>query len=118
MATGMSRTTERATSARSPGGRGSRHALTNTPGVSLLPVFTFGPDGNFYVVDGNGNRIVRFYGPSSATPGLPMGAAPYPFISQGGVEDINFGPDGNIYLVVQFGSLREIRRYDAVNGAF
>jgi hypothetical protein len=102
----------------SPDGVDLGLALVNTPNISLLPVFTFGPDGNFYVVDGNGNRIVRFCGPGSATPGQPMGSAPYTFIAQGGVQDINFGPDGNIYLAIQNGSLREVRRYNAVTGSF
>jgi len=90
----------------------------STASLSLVAHFAIGPDGNFYVVDGNGGRVVRFHGPASATPGAPIGAAPHTFISQNGIEDINFGPDGNLYLVVQTSALREVRRYSATTGEF
>ncbi|WP_294231262.1 SdrD B-like domain-containing protein [Prosthecobacter sp.] len=90
----------------------------STASVSLIAQFTIGPDGNFYVVDVNGGRIVRFQGPTGTTPGAPIGTAPYTFISQTGIEDLNFGPDGNLYLVVQTSVLREVRRYNATTGEF
>ncbi|MCW0220377.1 MAG: hypothetical protein OJI67_18770, partial [Prosthecobacter sp.] len=84
---------------------------------TTIQQFTIGADGNFYVVDVNTNRVVRFYGPLSSTPGQPIGdAAPYTFISQAGIEDMNVGPDGNLYLVIQTGSTREVRRYSSVTG--
>ncbi|MBK8092605.1 MAG: putative Ig domain-containing protein [Verrucomicrobiaceae bacterium] len=85
-------------------------------GVSWISCFAFGPDGNYYVVDSNGQRVVRFQGPGGPTPGAPMGAAPYTFISQAGITDLNFGPDGNIYLVIESGTTREIRRHSASTG--
>lgn len=51
------------------------------------------------------------------TPGAPIGTAPYTFITQSGIEDLNFGPDGNLYLVVQTSNMREVRRYSATTGA-
>jgi hypothetical protein len=115
----MSPTTVPATSARS-----ALPALdlgpvldNSTASVSLIAQFTIGPDGHFYVVDANGGRVVRFQGPSGTTPGAPIGSAPFTFITQTGVEDINFGPDGNLYLVVQTGADREVRRYNATTGA-
>ena len=79
--------------------------------------FTIGPDGAFYVVDANGGRVVRFQGPGGVTPGAPIGSAPYTFITQNGIEDINFGPDGNLYIVVQTGAVREVRRHNSTTGA-
>ena len=85
--------------------------------MSLVTQFAIGPDGNFYVFDVNGGRIVRFQGPTGANPGKPIGAsAPYTFITQAGVEDMNFGPDGNLYLVVQTNDVREVRRYSTTTG--
>ncbi|MFN7564503.1 MAG: SdrD B-like domain-containing protein [Prosthecobacter sp.] len=101
----------------SPSGTDLGTVLNNsTASVSWIACFAIGPDGNFYVVDVNGNRVVRFQGPGGTTPGAPMGVAPFSFISQAGILDINFGPDGNLYLVVQNGSLREIRRYSTTTG--
>ena len=86
-------------------------------GVSWIAQFAFGPDGNFYVVDANGGRLVRFQGPLGATPGAVMGSSPFTFLPQPGIQDLNIGPDGNLYLVVQNGGLREIRRYNIQTGA-
>ncbi len=87
--------------------------------MSLVTQFAIGPDGNFYVFDVNGGRVVRFQGPTGAIPGKPIGAsAPYTFITQAGVEDMNFGPDGNLYLVIQTNDIREVRRYSTTTGAF
>ena len=88
----------------------------STASVSMLSHFAFGPDGNFYVYDENGARIVRFQGPAGTTPGAPMGAAPYTFISVSGVEDINIGPDGNLYVVVQTSNLSLVQRYSLTTG--
>jgi hypothetical protein len=86
--------------------------------MSLVTQFAIGPDGNFYVFDVNGGRIVRFQGPLGAIPGKPIGtSAPFTFITQVGVEDMNFGPDGNLYLVVQTNDTREVRRYSTTTGA-
>jgi hypothetical protein len=90
----------------------------STASVSLIAQFTIGPDGNFYVVDVNGGRIMRFQGPTGTTPGAPIGTTPFTFITQDGIEDLNFGPDGNLYVVVQTSSLREVRRYNATTGDF
>lgn len=102
----------------SPAGTDLGTVLDNsTASVSLLAQFTIGPDGNFYVADANGGRIVRFQGPAGSNPGAPIGTAPFTFITQSGIEDLNFGPDGNLYLVVQTSNTREIRRYSATTGA-
>ncbi|MCX6855869.1 MAG: putative Ig domain-containing protein, partial [Verrucomicrobia bacterium] len=102
----------------SPSGVQTASVLNTSNAVlSQIQVFAIGPDGNFYVVDHNGGRIVRFAGPLSSTPGMPMGTSPFTFLSQAGIQDIAFGPDGNLYLVVQTGSTREIRRYNASTGA-
>lgn len=102
----------------SPGGQDLGPVLDNSQAnVSFIESFAIGPDGNFYVVDHNGQRVVRFHGPLSASPGLPMGSAPFTFINQAGIQDLNFGPDGNLYLVIQDGALREVRRYSATTGA-
>ena len=102
----------------SPAGVDLGTVLDNsTAGVSLIDQFTLGPDGDFYVVDANGGRVVRFQGPGGTTPGAPIGTAPFTFITQNGIEDINFGPDGNLYIVVQTGTVREVRRYNATTGA-
>jgi len=85
--------------------------------LSQIQVFAIGPDGNFYVVDHNGGRMVRFAGPLSDDPGVPIGTNPFTFLTQSGIQDVAFGPDGNLYLVVQTGATREIRRYNATNGA-
>jgi protocatechuate 3,4-dioxygenase beta subunit len=87
-----------------------------TANVSVIESFAIGPDGNFYVVDLNGQRVVRFHGPLSSTPGQPMGSAPHTFLSQAGIQDLNFGPDGNLYAVIQNGAAREVRRYSATTG--
>jgi protocatechuate 3,4-dioxygenase beta subunit len=94
-------------------------SILNKTGVTLseLQNFAFGPDGNFYVVDHTGGRIVRFAGPLSTTPGVPLGGAPYTFIARTGIQDIAFGPDGNLIVVVQDVSTRDIRRYNATTGS-
>ncbi len=102
----------------SPAGIDLGPVLDNsTAGVSWIAQFVIGPDGDFYVVDANGGRLVRFQGPLGSTPGAPIGSAPFTFIAQAGIQDLNFGPDGNLYLVVQNGALREIRRHNATTGA-
>ena len=102
----------------SPAGVDLGTVLDNsTAGVSLIAQFTLGPDGAFYVVDASGGRVVRFQGPGGVTLGAPIGSAPYTFITQNGIEDINFGPDGNLYLVVQSGAVREVRRHNSTTGA-
>lgn len=102
----------------SPTGTDLGSVLINTvANVSFIEVFAIGPDGNFYVVDLNGGRIVKFQGPLGATPGAPIGTAPFSFITQPGIQDINFGPDGNLYVVIQDGAVREVRRYNATTGS-
>lgn len=103
----------------SPAGLDLGPVLDNSAAsLSLVAQFTIGPDGNFYVADVNGGRIVRFQGPSGTTPGAPIGTtAPYTFINVSGVEDMNFGPDGNLYVVVQTNDIREVRRYSTTTGA-
>ena len=102
----------------SPTGTDLGPVLDNsTASVSLLAHFAFGPDGNFYVYDQNGGRIVRFQGPAGVRPGAPIGStAPYTFISLQGVQDINIGPDGNLYIVVQTSSVSQVLRYSLTTG--
>ncbi|MBL9134060.1 MAG: putative Ig domain-containing protein, partial [Verrucomicrobiaceae bacterium] len=91
----------------SPAGTDLGPVLDNTgASVSWIANFAIGPDGNFYVVDVNGGRIVRFQGPGGSTPGAPIGTAPYTFLTRPGIVDLNFGPDGNLYLVIEDNALR------------
>lgn len=95
--------------------------VLQTAGTNITRVkhFTIGADGSFFVVDSLANRVVRFHGPLSSTPGQPIGTqAPYTFINQAGIQDLNIGPDGNLYLVLYDGALREVRRYSSITGAF
>lgn len=94
-------------------------ALSTLPGISQLAKFTFGPDGNFYVLDPNGSRVIRYAGPlsTSQAPGTPLDAAPYNFIAKS-ARDIAFGPDSNLYLLVKSGTSYQVERYNAVTGAF
>ncbi|MES2736436.1 MAG: SdrD B-like domain-containing protein [Verrucomicrobiota bacterium] len=102
----------------SPAGVDLGAVLVNTTAnVSFIEAFAIGPDGNFYVVDLNGHRIVKFQGPLAASPGMPMGTAPHTFISQAGIQDVNFGPDGNLYAVILDSAVREVRRYSSTTGS-
>jgi DNA-binding beta-propeller fold protein YncE len=93
----------------------------------------FGPDGNLYVSSWDQssglNGIMRFQGPSGASPGSPLpsageswaAAAFTPIFAPqatdgGGARQPLFGPDGNLY--VDGGDNQGINRYDGTTGAF
>jgi outer membrane protein assembly factor BamB len=83
-----------------------------TPGSGGLtrpaaPVF--GPDGNLYVLDNGGNRVLRYNGSSGAF----MDA----FVpSVLGPEGSVFGPDGNLYITGR--ATNDVRKYNGTTGAF
>ncbi len=104
--------------------------LTNPRGL------TFGSDGNLYVtsfdVNSGINGIMRYQGPSGASPGSPLpatGQSGATFVAQfesippvsngfpgGGPLEILFGPDGNLYA--DGGNYQGVNRYDGTTGAF
>src|SRR5262245_8581452 len=110
-----------------PAGSGG---LTNPRGL------TFGQDGNLYVasfdVSSGANGILRYQGPSAASPGSQLPATGQPgatFVAQfesmppesggvpaGGPNQLIFGPDGNLY--VDGGFSQGVNRYDGTTGAF
>src|SRR5262249_23185744 len=82
-------------------------------GLSVPRGLTFGPDGNLYVSSydssSGANGIMRYQGPSGASPGSPLpapgqsGAAFTPTFAPkatdgGGPRQVVFGPDGNFYV--------------------
>jgi len=103
--------------------------LTNPRGL------VFGPDGNLYVASfdvGTGiNGIMRYQGPSGASPGSALPATgqsgatfvpqfesmpPEPGgVSAGGPVELIFGPDGNLY--VDGGFYQGVNRYNGTTGA-
>jgi streptogramin lyase len=73
----------------------------------------FGPDGNFYVINGDDNSVLRYNGSSGAFMGT--------FISSdsGGLDgpiDLVFGPDGNLYVTSYL--TNSVLRYNGSTGAF
>jgi sugar lactone lactonase YvrE len=87
---------------------------------------TFGPDGNLYVTSGTSssstNEIMRYQGPSGASPGAPLPAAgqtgaTFAVANVGtGPAHLLFGPDGNLYVDGEqnFG----VQRFNGTTGAF
>lgn len=102
-----------------PSGVDQGMVLSNLPGIQQLSKFVFGPDGNFYVLDPMGSRVIRFAGPlnTTLTPGVPLDGSPYAFIAKS-ARDIAFGPDANIYLLVKSGGTYQVERYNAITGAY
>jgi protocatechuate 3,4-dioxygenase beta subunit len=101
----------------SPGGADLGNFLSTLPGIASIAAVTFGGDGSIFVIDDAAQRIVRFHGPLSPTPGQPIGTSPYTFISSR-ARDIATGPDGNLYLlVVSASGAHSIVRYDSTTGA-
>jgi hypothetical protein len=78
----------------------------NSGGIAHPAPMVFGPDGNLYVGEVHSGSILRYYGPSSATPGAPdpapgqSGAIFVPPTSGGldAPQGTVFGPDGNLYV--------------------
>jgi glucose/arabinose dehydrogenase len=102
-------------------------------GLTAPKGLTFGPDRNLYVTSADSstglNGILRYRGPSGASPGSPMpasgeswaAAAFTPIFAPqatdgGGPTHVIFGPDGNLY--VDGNNTQGINRYDGMTGAF
>jgi sugar lactone lactonase YvrE len=102
-------------------------------GLTFPRGLTFGADGNLYVNSYNPsaglNGVLRYQGPSGASPGSPLpsageswaGAAYTPIFAPqatdgGGPRQPLFGPDGDLY--VDGGNTQGINRYDGTTGAF
>ena len=76
----------------------------------------FGPDGNLYVASDANHNVLRFQGPSGASPGAFMDI----FVAggSGGLENaqgVGFGPDGNFY--VSSWKDDNVVRYQGLSGA-
>src|SRR5262245_17501189 len=81
------------------GGLGSAHGLT------------FGPDGNLYVADNSGNRVLEYNGMT--------GSFIRSFASGNGLllpTGLTFGPDGNLY--VSSDSNNRVLEFNGTTGAF
>ena len=109
-------------------GGSATNALGHSTGL------TFGPDGNLYTWGQDNYQILRFQGPTNATPGAfmgdftgrdyPAGATNTPgcstctgqIISGGGMGVVFGGPNTNLYIIGD-DNLR-IQEFDGVTGAF
>jgi DNA-binding beta-propeller fold protein YncE len=119
------------------GAFGGDFVTSGSGGLSYPQQLSFGPDGNIYVA--SGQSILRFQGPSGASPGAPMpstGNDGAEFVASGSgellfVSGAIFGPDcnndgnqdlyvGSIDLPNGFVKARHgsIKRYDGTSGAF
>lgn len=78
-------------------------------GLQTPTCFAFGRDGDFYVADGQGNRILRYHGQSGAFLNI--------FATNGLIypEGIAVGPEGNLY--VANGQASNIVVLDSLTGA-
>jgi DNA-binding beta-propeller fold protein YncE len=84
----------------------------------------FGADGNLYVSNHNTGSVVRYQGPSGASPGsaLPStGQTGATFVAPGSggmlyPDELTFGPDGNLY--VSNGGNSCVLKFDGTTGAF
>ena len=78
----------------------------------LLPVgIAVGPDGNVYVSDAGGGRILRYNG----TTGAPVGTGVFEQLTDAAPSTLAFGPDGNLYMSEFFGPT--VRVYNPTTGA-
>jgi sugar lactone lactonase YvrE/PKD repeat protein len=87
-------------------------ALTDPVSTTSHREMAFGPDGNLYVADGPGNRVLRYDGTSGASLGtfIPAGSG---LVNPSGLA---FGPDGHLY--VSAGGDNRVRQYNGVTGAY
>jgi sugar lactone lactonase YvrE len=122
----------------SPGNTGATYAAYDSGTLNHPLDLKFGPDGNLYVTnagrDFNPNAsVLRFQGPTGASPGAFIGTFVSP--GSGGLltpDGLIFGPDGNgdgrqdLYVSsIQFSGASKavngtssVLRYDGVTGAF
>jgi sugar lactone lactonase YvrE len=78
----------------------------------LLPVgIAVGPDGNVYVSDAGGGRILRYNGIT----GQPVGNGVFEQLTDAAPSTLAFGPDGNLYMSEFFGTA--VRVYNPTTGA-
>ena len=95
--------------------------VTNGQAGLFIPIgISFGPDDNLYVADNNPNRIERFFGPLSGTPGAnaPLGANPGArWATVTAPVDVEFTPDGTLYASAATGANGTIYRFDSITGA-
>jgi DNA-binding beta-propeller fold protein YncE len=86
---------------------------------------TFGSDGNLYVVSNGTSSVLRFQGPSGASPGSPSPAtgqigATFVATGSGGLAapaDLVFGSDGNLYVASQ-STDQAVLKFDGTTGSF
>jgi N-acetylneuraminic acid mutarotase len=103
---------------------GASDGLAGPDGVA------FGADGNLYVVSNGTSSILRFQGPSGASPGSPLPAkgqtgANFVATGSGGLSnpaDLVFGPDGYLYVSSQIlpvgTSKQAVLKFNGTTGAF
>src|SRR5262249_14233741 len=80
-----------------PGQSGAIFVAAGSGGLNVPVGVTFGADGNLYVVSNGTDQVLRYQGPSGASPGAFMDA----FVSITGASapnSLTFGPDGNLYV--------------------
>jgi DNA-binding beta-propeller fold protein YncE len=81
----------------------------------------FGADGNLYVSSHNSGSVMRYEGPSGASPGSPLPSAGQTganFVSMGSLlnpDELTFGPDGNLYVT---DGNADVLKFDGTTGAF
>ena len=93
-----------------------KFVATNSGGLKNPEDLVFGPDGNLYVASDANHNVLRFQGPSGASPGAFMGI--FVVADQTKVKNaqgVAFGPDGNLY-VSSFGN-DNVWRYNGTTGA-